>query len=672
VWISYSRWDGSQAEAFSADDVLEHIADELLNGERGLEGALRRLLQHGAEFPSGRRAMGLRELLERMRGARRQRQSQYNLAASLDDIRRKLDEVVDTERKGIERRQTTQDAPGASDPMFRELLDRLARERLAQLDQLPNDLGGRLQTLRDYDFLNPQARQQFQDLLDSLQQQLLETTFQGLRQGIQSLTPEALNQIRQMTRELNELLQRRLDGEQPDISEFMRRWGHFFPEGIHNVDQLAEHLRDQMAQLQGLLNAMSPEMRRELEGLLDSVFRDQALQQELRCLAEAMHEMFPGFGEPGDEFSGDEPVSLRDALKLMGEMDQISQAEKDLLDAVQSNDASRVDADRIGRLLGDEARMMTEQLQQLARMLREAGLIERGQRGWQLTPQATRRIGDNALREIFGRLRDSGLLGRHTLEHRGTGVDRLDETRRYAFGDAMSLDVNRTLMNAVLREGRGTPVRLRPDDFEVYQAEQLTTCSTLIMLDMSMSMMGRRFQAGRKVALALDSLIRSQYPRDTLQVVAFSYFVLPLDPGMLLDTAWIENGGGTNFQEALRQARLLLAPHKHGTRQIIMITDGEPTTYYGRWRWHDEADDGELDADLGGVGETLREVARCTREGITINVFMMDRHQSPAESAFVRSMLRLNKGRAFFASSDQLGEYILLDYLGRKSGRHIR
>ena len=651
MWVSYSRWDGSQAETFDADDVLEHLGDELLNGQRGLESALRRLLQHGAEFRSGRRAMGLRELLERMRGARQQRQRQYNLASSLEDIRHKLEEVVTTERTGIERR-LSQDAPGASDDSFRELLEKLARERLDQLDRLPEDLGGRLHGLRDYDFLDPQARQQFEDLLKSLQEQLLESTFQGLRQGIQSLTPEALRQIREMVHDLNRLLDQRLD-----FSEFMRKWGHFFPEGVHNLDQLTQHLRQQMAQIQGLLNAMSPQMRRELEGLLDAALRDEGLQQELSRLAATLRQLFPDFGDVPDEFSGEESIPLSEALKLMGELDDISQAEKRLLEAVQTNDASQVDSDQVGRLLGREAQEMTRQLQELTRMLREAGLIERGPRGWQLTPQATRKIGEQALREIFGRLRESGLLGRHALERRGNGVDRLDETRRYAFGDPLSLDVQRTLRNALSRSGPGLPLRLTPDDFEVYDTEQLTTCSTLIMLDMSMSMMGRRFQVGRKVALALDSLIRSRFPRDHLQVAAFSYFVLPLDSHMLLETGWIENGGGTNFQEALRQARLLLAPDKQGTRQVILITDGEPTTYYGRWHSDDELD---------GLGETLREVARCTRERITINVFMMDRHQTPAESAFVRAMLRLNKGRAFFASADRLGEYVLLDYLAAK------
>jgi uncharacterized protein with von Willebrand factor type A (vWA) domain len=672
VLLRYSRWDGSQVDVFSVDDVLEHLADEVLGG-RDLEAVLRRLMQHGSEFSSGRRAMGLRELLERIRGAREQRRQQYNLGSSLDEIRRQLEEVVETERRGIQRRlgrgnaKNQAPAPGSTDPAFRQLLEKLARERLDQLDRMPPDLGGRLQALHDYDFLDPDAREQFQQLVKRLQEQLLESTFKGMMQSIQSLTPEAMRQIREMTHDLNRLLQQRLRGEQPDISSFMAKWGQFFPSDIQNVDQLAEHLRQQMAQMQSLLNAMSPEHRRELAGLLESLLTDQGLQHELRQLAQAMDRIFPELGGAGqdDDFFGEEPVSLQDALKLMGEMEEIGQLEQSLRDAVRTNDASDVDSDAVGRLLGHQAREMTRQLQQLTRMLEEAGLIQRGAHNrWELTPLAARKIGDKALREIFAHLRESGMLGKHALQRRGDGVERLEQTKPYAFGDPLSLDVRRTVMNAVRREGRGIPVRIRPDDLEVHQNEQLTTCSTLIMLDMSMSMMGRRFEAGRRVALALESLIRAQYPRDTLQVAAFSYFVLPLEPRMLLEPSWVENGGGTNFQEALRQARLMLGSQKRGTRQIILITDGEPTTYYRRWSWGD-------DEDGDGLSETLREVSRCTRERITINVFMMDRHQAPGDSAFVRAMVRLNKGRAFFASADKLGEYVLLDYLQDKRRRFI-
>ena len=216
-------------------------------------------------------------------------------------------------------------------------------------------------------------------------------------------------------------------------------------------------------------------------------------------------------------------------------------------------------------------------------------------------------------------------------------------------------------MNALMREGQGTPVHITMDDFEVYRTERLTNCSTVIMLDMSYSMMNGGFQAGRKVALALDSLIRSKFPKDNLYVVAFSYFVLTLRPEMLLDSYWVEYGGGTNFQEALRQARLVLSKHKAGTKQIIMITDGQPTTFSN---WSGDDGSGWGRRSPRALEETLREVVRCTKDDITINMFMMERGRY--ESEFVATMARLNRGRAFYTSPSKIGEYILLDYVNNK------
>jgi uncharacterized protein with von Willebrand factor type A (vWA) domain len=270
-----------------------------------------------------------------------------------------------------------------------------------------------------------------------------------------------------------------------------------------------------------------------------------------------------------------------------------------------------------------------------------------------LTPRAMRRIGERALEDIFGHI-DRGLAGEHTLSRYGWGVERLDETKPYAFGDAFALDAQGSVMNSLRREGRGLPMRMTPDDFEVYRTSSVNQCSTVIMVDMSYSMLyGGRFLAARKVALALDSLIRSKFPRDTLHVVAFSYFVLPLEPRQLLDTYWVDPRG-TDFPEALRQGRALLAKRKGGTKQIIMITDGEPHAnsagwYDGPWSMRQAMED------------TLREVRKCSREGITVNTFMLD--SEPVMTRFIRTMSKINQGRVFFADPGQLGEYVIVDYV---------
>jgi len=290
------------------------------------------------------------------------------------------------------------------------------------------------------------------------------------------------------------------------------------------------------------------------------------------------------------------------------------------------------------------------------RMLEEAGFIQRKGKQWALTPRAIRKIGERALQDIFGRI-DRGLAGDHSLARFGWGVERLDETKAYTFGDAFTLDAQASVMNA-LRRG-GVPLHMTPQDFEVYRKSSINQCSTVIMLDMSYSMLWRgRFQAGRKVTLALDSLIRSKFPRDTLHVVAFSYFVLPLEPHMLLDTYWIDPRG-TDFPEAFRQARAILGKRKGGTKQIIMITDGEPHAntvgyYPNGWSMRQAMDD------------TLREVTRCTREGITVNTFMLD--TEPIVTTFIKALTKVNNGRVLFADPNRLGEYIIVDYVKNRRG----
>lgn len=704
----YSRWDGTQEiDPFTSEDVMDQIADELLE-DGTLRSALRRMLQHGAQFSSGRRMMGLQELLERLREARTRNLDRYNLGTILDDIEERLDRVIDTERRGIRRRLGQEEvedlgeaaasnpqgvrpdpnplaegegdrgstgaqssegerpAPGSSDPMFREILEGMARKHLEQLDHLPPDVGGRIKELRDYDFMDPEARKQFEELLQMLQRQIMQSYFQGLQQSLQSVTPEAMRQIHQMVRDLNRLLEKRQRGEatDADFEEFMKKWGQFFPEGIENVDQLAEHLQRQIAQMESLLNSMTPEMRQQLEDMVESLFQDGQLQWEMAQLAANLERIHPMRGAANDyPFGGDEPVSLQEAMKLMGDMNSMDEVERELMQSIRSNDISNIDSDEIGRLLGEEARRMAEQMQQLTRMLEEAGLIRRKGNDWELTPRAVRKIGERALQDIFGRLKSS-TFGDHTMERGGIGVERLDETKPYQFGDQFLIDAEKSLMNAIVREGAGTPIRIRLSDFEVYRTESLTQCTTVIMLDMSYSMMmAGRFQAGRKVALALDSLIRSKFPKDNLYVVAFSYFVLTLRPEMLLDSYWVEYGGGTNFQEALRQSRFILNKHKVGTKQIIMITDGQPTTF-SSWSGDDDWSWGRFRRSPRALEETLREVVRCTKDGITINLFMMERDRYLSD--FVALMAKINRGRAFYTTPTRLGEYILLDYVNNK------
>jgi uncharacterized protein with von Willebrand factor type A (vWA) domain len=267
-----------------------------------------------------------------------------------------------------------------------------------------------------------------------------------------------------------------------------------------------------------------------------------------------------------------------------------------------------------------------------------------------------RKIGQNALSELFNKLlKDT--RGRHNLERMGAGHERAYQSKPYEFGDPFNLDLHRTIRNAIGRNGPGTPVRLTPDDFEIEQTEIITKASTVLMLDVSLSMpMRDNFLAAKKVAMALHSLISSQYPRDFLGVVTFSKVARELKPEHLPEVSW-DFDYGTNMQHGMMLARRMLG-RESGTKQIIMITDGEPTAHF-------EPGMDEPFFSYPPVRETveatLKEVNRCTREDIRINTFMLD--ASSYLKAFVEKLTQLNGGRAFFTSPDTLGDYVLVDFI---------
>jgi uncharacterized protein with von Willebrand factor type A (vWA) domain len=609
---------------------------------------------------------GLRDLMERLRQQRKQQLDRYSMSDIVKDLQDKLDDVLKTEREGIERRldEGRQKAASGEHPnaeQLQQMLEKMAAQKQQQLDQLPDDLGGAIKGLQDYDFMDPEARRKFQELMEMLQQQLMQSHFQGMQQAMQNMGPQQMQALRQMVRDLNQMLREKAEGGQPDFRGFMDKWGELFP-GVQNLDQLIEQMQRQAAQMQSLLDSMSPDQRQQLEDLMESILKDQALQQELAELAMNLEELYPMQDARRYPFRGDEPLTLQEAMKLMGELQELDQLEKQLRSADDTSDIEGIDADELRRLLGDESADQLEQLKRLTKMLEEAGYLEQKGRRWELTPLAVRKIGQKALRDIFSRLKRDR-FGKHETEQRGAGGDPTDQSKRYEFGDQFILDLKQTLRNSIDREGPGTPLRLKPDDFEVHRTELLTQCSTVVMLDMSRSMIYRDcWNAAKRVALALNTLIRGQYPRDELYIVGFSLYARQYQPEALPYLMLTELNYGTNMQHGLKVSRQLLGKHKGGNKQVIMITDGEPTAHLeGTHAYFD------YPTTPRTYQQTRAEVTRCTREGITINTFMLE--DSPGLMHFVNQMTQINKGRAFYATPERLGEYILVDYVNQKRRR---
>ncbi len=544
-----------------------------------------------------------------------------------------------------------------------EFMEKLAQEKRDFLSQLPNGMGGAVQKLQDYDFWDQEAKQKYDELMEKLKQQAAQSLFQNMMQGMQQMGPEQMQQLREMLQDLNQMLRDQQQGRDPNFQQFMNKWGQNFGDNPpQSLEELMEQLSDRMQQMDSLMNSLSPEQREQMQDLMQSMMGDMDLQGEMSELASHMAQMFPQERGQNYPFRGDNPLEMQEAMRLMEELAQLEELEHNLKGARSPEDIPQADVEKLRELLGDDAAEQLENLKELAKKLEDAGYVQRKGNRLELTPRGIRKLGNNALKDVFDKLKQDR-MGNHANNRQGTLGERIDESKQYEFGDPFLIDLERTVMNAVERHGPGVPVQIEPKDFEIYRTEQLTQCSTVLLLDQSRSMgYTGRFLAAKKVALALQSLIKSQFPRDSLYVVGFSAYASEIRHDDLPRITWSYDSSGTNMQHALMLSRQFLAKHKGGTRQIIMVTDGEPTAHLERGYAYFA-----YPPTQRTIEETLKEVQRCTKEGITINTFMLE--QSYYLMEFVGQMAKLNRGRVFYASPDRLGEYVLVDYLGQKKRR---
>ena len=662
----YSQWDGSQ-QVFDPDrdDLMEALSEDLM--EHGdVNRALRDMMRRGMQMPDGQRLDGLRDLMDRLRRQRQEQLQRFNMENTMEGLKEKLQDILQTEREGMDRRvEETEERVGepGQDPMKDQLLENLRRQverNKETLDSLPESLGGAVRELNDYEFMDPEAARKFQELMDELRGQMANNMMQNMRQNLENMTPGDMSAMRQMLRDLNDMLE---TGGEPNFQEFMDKYGSMFGQDPpQNLQELLEHMRRQMAQMDSLLNSMSADQRQELMDLMDSLMDDD-MARELSKLASLMSQFLP----PDDlgqryPFMGDDPLDLQQAMELMGELQDMDQLEKQLQDVARRGNLDDLDLDEIERLLGEEARRNLEQLKDIARMLEEAGFIRRNGDRMELTPRGIRKIGQKALKEVFANLKKDRLAN-HELYEAGLQGDISGATRQHQFGDPFDISLQKTLSNAIVRNGPGTPVKVHPSDFELVEREEATQAATCVLLDQSRSM-GHwgSWSSAKKVALALIALVRNKFPRDAIYLIGFSDYGRRIKEEDLPETSWNAWVSGTNMQHALMMSRKLLSNHKGATRQVIMITDGEPTA-------HMEGDYAAFSypPSFRTMQETLKEARRCTQEGVTINTFMLE--SNPYLLDFVDKLTRINRGRAFYTSPYQLGEYVLVDYINNRRKR---
>jgi uncharacterized protein with von Willebrand factor type A (vWA) domain len=683
----YSEWDGSQEIGpLDPDDILAGLTDDLMNfGD--LQHALRNMLQRGMRNPLGQRMQGLRDILQQLRQQRRQTLDRFNLDSVFEDIKKRLDEITDLEKGTLDSRlqEAERQLQGGDSPLqaFEEAMKPSQQEptaeeqeRLSQMlkdivekkkntiDNLPEDVGGQVKELQNYEFMDPEARTKFQELMEMLKKAMMDTFFKDIYNQIANMSPEEMARMKEMIRELNEMLSEKMAGGQPDFQGFMDKYGDLFGDNPpQSLEQLIEEMQQQASVMQALLDSLPPEMRQQLQDLLTDKVGDLDLQRQLQELSINLDILYPSRELQNQyPFRGDEELDLLQAMSLMDNLQDLDDLEKELERTQYGGDLEDIDEEKLRELLGEEAYETLKQLKEFLEILEEAGYIRRKGKAWELTPKGVRKIGEKALGEIYNQLKKSG-FGKHALPERGTGGERADETKRYEFGDPFHLNLGETIMNAVFREGPQVPVRLDKDDFEVFRSETLTTTTTVMMLDLSWSMALRgSFQAAKRVALALQNLIRTQFPKDSLYILGFSAYARELRTDELPYVRWDESVLGTNMHHAFMIAQKLLARHKAGTRQIIMISDGEPTAHLEHGRSYFAYPPSPIT-----IRETLKEVRRCTRKGIVINTFMLDRNYYLKE--FVNQIAKMNKGRVFYTTPEKLGQYILVDYVSQKRKR---
>jgi uncharacterized protein with von Willebrand factor type A (vWA) domain len=645
----YARWDGTQepiGDDLSVEALIDELSEDLLSGYDPQQ-ALRSLLRRG--LPG--RAGGIQSLLERIRRARERERARGQLGGILDQVREELERILDLERQALAARPDDPDA----------------RMREAYLEDLPPEVAGRITGLKTYDFVSPAAREAFEALLDRLRREVLGSTFRQMTEAMRSLRPEDRQRMKDMLADLNRMLDQRRRGvgpSQDEFDEFMRRYGDFFPERPRTLDELIEALARRMAAMGRLLASLSPDQRAELEALARAMLEDLDLRFEVDRLGAHLRELLPGLDwDSPVPMEGDEPLGLREGLEAIERLADLDELERALASDRPGPPLADVDVEKLRRTLGEDAVRDVRRLREIERMLEEAGFLVRQGGRLRLTARGVRKLGERALARVFDRLAVDR-PGTHDARDAGGTGEPTGVTRPWRFGDPYAVDVQRTVHNAVLRQGptRGR-IRLVPEDFEVVEAETRTTAATALLLDMSFSMpMRGNWEPAKRMALALHSLIASRYPEDQLYIIGFSALARRLRPDELARAGW-EHEYGTNMEHAFHLAGRLLARHPMASKQVLLVTDGEPTAHL--------TPEGPAPYDFHWpplritLERTYKEAMRLARAGVTMNIFMLE--DSPALFRFIDRLARVVEGRVFAVRGEELGEFVVRDYLRRKS-----
>ncbi|MGW4461183.1 vWA domain-containing protein [Micromonospora sp. NPDC004704] len=643
----YGSWRGGPdplAPPYDVRAAVDSVGAEVLAGG-SLRDALRALLRQG---PTG--GAGLDELLARARRMRREAMRRGNLDGAVTRAQALLDQALAAERDELRGRD-----------------DDAARFAEAVLDNLPNSTARAVEELGGYQWTSDEARQAYQQILDGLRRDVLEQRFSGLRDALRSSAadPAARQRLGEMMHDLNDLLARHGRGEDTTdaFAEFMGRHGEFFPEQPGSTDELVDVLARRAAAGERLMRSLSDRQRSELAQLMESALGPD-LAAEMAALDGNLRGLRPDLAwERRERVRGDQPLDYGQATGALSEIAELD----DLLDQLGQEHPGatldEVDVEVVRRNLGRDAADDVRRLRDLERELRRQGWVTRGADGLTLSPKALRRLGGTALRRVFADL-GSGRRGEHDLRAAGAAGEVTGASRPWEYGDEQPLDVVRTVARAVRRGGGGVPVALAVEDFEVVETERRASAAVALCVDLSFSMVSEgRWGPMKQTALALSHLVATKFPQDALQIIGFGREAAELSREELAAVE-PEMVQGTNLQHALRLAGRHLRRHAGSEPVVLVVTDGEPTA-------HLDPEDGVGVFNWPPLRETIEatvvEVDALTRYGATMNLFMLG--EDPGLRRFVDAVAKRSGGRVFTPSADDLGQYVVSDYLRARQGR---
>lgn len=377
-----------------------------------------------------------------------------------------------------------------------------------------------------------------------------------------------------------------------------------------------------------------------------------------------IEELYEFYAQYANKFSGEESLDFDQAVELMRQFKALENLRQQIL----SGRLSEISLEELQELLGEEAERSMMILLQLPGIISDEGMATMDKKGLDMTPRGMRTLAELAFGKVYEQLKRDK-QGRHLGNAPQTGEIIPDSSRPYQFGDRFDLDITKTILSAVTqRQNLKDNFRLDPEDFYVREREQLITSTTVVLLDLSWSMSWEgRFEAGKRVALALEHYIRTRFPKDRLHVVGFSTEARELRGKELSLVNWDPQQPYTNLQAGLRLAMKLIKRSGNRNNRVIVITDGQPTAYYRGTHLHVELPNGLFGISPTACKATLGEVRKVTAEGMKIETFMLD--DNPVLVEFTRSISKINGGRAVICIPGDLGKLIFKEEIRRRGGR---